>query len=567
LTISGLVVHKVLNHIQAIGLSRLLPRHLLVTFGLLFILLAAFAQIAFVPPALSYFQQRALDERVQAINSFWKAVVDPTTFPSLDETQVFLTRLIEAGYFDGVAVYDAAFDELGVIGERPNLTMSAVRRQDTIVLFDRTKLYYDVYFDPEDTGLSTYLITRVNVAPIFAELDGKSTTFRLYIFALTAMCSLAFITAYFFLISRPLKRLDLAVQQATDEPQRAEKYVTDMMRQDGVGRLASSVDLMFSALSVLHREELGVFNQAQTTSGFGIVHYDDKGQLISVNKALLDMMQVYSEIDFAERDASFVSFMMAQDETRHSVIECASEFAGVHEVTLHGDGNEIRCLMDTQTITNEDGRVLRYTAVFAPIEDVHARLDTSSFELSSLKNRFDALARREMEKKQMLESCLCLLDKAKPFLGPGEDMLPDRVVNQWYEEARSAHLVSGKLEHGLLPRCTGDIPRIRNVFRQAMLAVYARTEAERPTLAIVSEIKGDKAFFKVKDISDQRIGGGLRRKKDVDWQVPLSALRVALYTAGGNFVASSREGEVSSVTFSLKAAAKQEGELQLKKVG
>jgi hypothetical protein len=145
------------------------------------------------------------------------------------------------------------------------------------------------------------------------------------------------------------------------------------------------------------------------------------------------------------------------------------------------------------TIRKKNGAILRQVVTMIDLSKQASYMEYLEAEIARLQTDIAASKRRGIEMRGLFESCLVLLssiDLKTPELAEIVEETPvvrtERLVNTWYAEASKASLVTGRLEHGVLPPVKGEPADVEAVIRQAMLIVYSRSKVETPVITVDS---------------------------------------------------------------------------------
>jgi PAS domain-containing protein len=507
-------------------------------------------------PSVFYWQESAKQETVERIKKNWQSAIDTRTFPDTQELEAIALRFIDLNFIKGATFYNASGEELTTVGERPflNLSMSRVNNQKTYE--SQNTEAFDIHIDPTEIGAAQHIIVRLDTAPMKKNINGRLLNMFLAVLAVVLSSATAILIIIYQFIVKPINTIHSAVKKVSDNPDLADQAMIKSSARNELGELARALDQLFHALSIVHQEELAALEKASEQTNIGILQYDKEGVLLSANPAARAMLNIGAETDLKSFERNI--FLLNHENN--------SELMGIKDLAEHNDfaspcalkvrDGLLSCFISAVTIKNNKDEVMRYVA---NIVDISGPM----MKVASLKGKNDKLQRslnqqhiKEQELKQLLESCLCLL------AGPNsarkaEDFLPDRIVNDWYEEAKAAHLVSGQLEYNVLPWLYGDQSHIRNIFRQAMLLIYTRSVKARPTFYVKAEELPDKKVkFIILDISNKRLGGGAKRSKSIDYKLPLAALQKTLALEQGQLINFKDDLGESMISFTLQSSEK-----------
>ncbi|MCB1507793.1 MAG: hypothetical protein KDI98_03230 [Hyphomicrobiaceae bacterium] len=508
-------------------------------------------------PFSMVWQTQNIEQAADEVRAAFVHATDPATFPSVDDVTRTADRFMRDGLIIGASVLDASGEQLSTVGDRPFLTLDMVRRGGLQTWESADGAALDLYIDPSETGMANPLVARLAMAPIDAATHDRIVKTALAILAIVLGSSMVSVIALNYWIVKPMRKLQGAIMAAVDNPDVADQFKTGLKRRDELGSISRSLDLLFTAVSLLHQEELATLHKQNEESLIGVLQYSGDGKLQAANPAALDMLGFETETELRKADQHMV-IPKNGSTSRKTFLDIEVDTDSLVPVELLGRVRQIAAHVQHIPVRRRDGTVARHFITLIELDRMSRELQSLQERVKKADAKLSKVSAREQETRRVLESCLCLLDTGseKPRVEPA--VMPDRIVNEWYKDAAEANLVSGKLEHGVLPQLEGDPARIREVFRQALLVVYAKTTIERPTMGMEADMPDEKtARFIIRDISKDRIGGGRQVEKSVDWRLPLAALQVALGKCGGQIVDMVPEGAPPRLALTLKASKVQ----------
>jgi hypothetical protein len=165
---------------------------------------------------------------------------------------------------------------------------------------------------------------------------------------------------------------------------------------------------------------------------------------------------------------------------------------GLHMRVVVAAGEEKRCLVEVLPIAKGGRGALRYAAGIVDLstqyDDVR-RLEASTGTLAS---ENEALARSATELRQLLESCLTLLERVPGTANArdsGRGTAAGRdPVHEWFHEASQAGLVEAPARPFGLPELHVPPASARRIFRQALLLASMCGRGAQPRLAVEAEV-------------------------------------------------------------------------------
>jgi PAS domain-containing protein len=486
--------------------------------------------------SMFYWQEKSEQEAIERIKKNWQSAIDTRTFPSVEELEAIALRFIDLNFILGVVIYEESGEEMLTVGQRPFLNLSMVRVNDLKSYTSKNTQALDIFIDPDEVGAAHNIIVRLDTRPIAENISGRMLSMSLAVLAVVLASSTAIVVIIYKKIVKPINKIQYSVRKVIENPDLADQYRLNTEGSNELAELSNALDHLFLSLSKVHQEELAALKKASEQSTIGILHYDQKGGVLSANNAIKTMIQLTDQEDIKAIESDIFTVGSQRDKQNKSIEKLVqgNDFSGFCE--LKAREGHLSCYVNAVTIRNRRNDIMRYVANIVDISGPMMQITDMRNKNMSLKRDLDEQKIREQELKQLLESCLCLLG-AGSKRRQAKDFLPDRIVNDWYEEARAAQLVSGELEHDVLPWVRGDEEHVRNIFRQAMLLVYARSLKTRPTFYVeAKEIDASSVQFSILDISNKRQGGGAKKPKTVDYKLPLAALQKTLAAEQGKLV-------------------------------
>jgi PAS domain-containing protein len=511
------------------------PRHLTLGLGVIVTVAVLITEIVFLVPASYHWHKANESDAIEDVRQAWYHASDPARFLTATDKARLGERMIRDGLILGGTVFDPAGDPLVVFGERPLLNLNMARLSGITRQQSPSSAALDVLLRPEDTGMAHPIVVRLPMAPIEATTLREVRNFGLSVLFIASLTSLLFIAASLFYIVRPLRAINTALRNAVENPNRADSFQTNLSRRDEIGQISRSLGMLLTSVSVSYQEELAAMKAAIECFGYGIIQYDHEGRMIAANPAAKKAFKANTFEDLRSMNPNCAQPLGSARSVPRPLLDVLGDSEAPMLITLHRDDSFFSAMAYVAVIRRPDGSVAHRFAAFMEMDDV---LGNTRKALNRSKKLETDIADAQLEMQEMrrlLESCLCLLDNRQP----GEDeyrdsFLPDRILNSWYSEAKRDGLVSGTLEHGLLPPLSGDTVAIRNVLRQGMLLAYAKAQDEKPVLKVdASRQRDGTILFVIRDVSEARQAHLRPRKKAVDPTLPAAALASALNMAGG----------------------------------
>jgi len=449
---------------------RLRLKHIILTAVLWSIVVA---ELAILLPATFLWHREELQRVETETLRLLKANVDVTTFPTVAETVRIIHRLTTFSEVRGGLVVNALGDELGAFGERPALTLGASRRNGQNAARSPDARFLDVVYPMEATGLAHPVILRLDTREIVPNVITRLVEKAFVVLAVALVAGIVVAILLGIWIVRPVVRLRDAAIAATDNPDNADGYRLKWTRTDELGDAARAFDLLLTAVSIVHQEDLAASQEAIQRSSFAMLTYDASGRLTIANPAALKLFGWDTMEEISRQAASFVRMTTATGEVDMPPIEMmrvndVSQLVQV--VTRRGVK---RCMMNGTVIRKKNGSVLRYAVVLVDMSKQASYVEHLEKEFQRLQAEDAAAKRRIAEMKGLFESCLAILSNAPSApvaqpTPPADDapiVLTDRIVNALYGEAQKSGLVTGRMQHAVLPPVKGDPAAIESVFR------------------------------------------------------------------------------------------------------
>ncbi|MFK7793356.1 MAG: hypothetical protein AB8B88_11895 [Devosiaceae bacterium] len=536
-------------------LARLWPKRLTLGFGVAVCTAVLVTEIIFLIPTSHFWYKSNQVAAIEQVRLAWYHASDPAGFLTADHKARIGQRMAADGLVLGGVVYDSAGEPLAVFGERPILDINIARLSGQSVQQSPHAPALDVHFTPEQTGLSHHMVMRLPTEPIEQATALQLRNFGLSVLFIAGLTAILFILASMFLVIKPLRAINTSLRRAVENPDHADSYQIQMVRGDEIGQISQSLNMLLTSVSVVYQDELASMKRAIDGFDFAIMQFDHSDRLVAGNPKALEMFNQPDFNGLRTMNRNCAQPLGSRGARPRPLVDVLGDTSEPMLLTLHTDTGFFTGMAYGVSITRIDGSTLyRYVAIM----EMDTLMKDSRKALTSAQKADTAMKTANVQTQEMrrlLESCLCLLEQSDA----GSDdfdpsFLPDRILNGWYSEAVRDGLVTGELEHGMLPLLSGDKNAIRNVLRQAMLLAYAHTQAERPVLKVDAITAGEMIEFTILDVSEQRKDvGKTRRQKGVDPTLPQAALIKALSRAGGSFGTVKTNGVVA-VSFSLTAA-------------
>ncbi len=540
-------------------IARLWPKRLTLGFGVAVCTAVLITEMIFLIPAAYVWHKSNEREAIEQVRLAWYHTSDPAAFLTPEHKRRIGQRMIADGLVLGGVVYNSAGEVLTVFGERPTLDLNIARLSGINTQPSPNTEALDVHFEQEATNLAHDLILRLPTAPIQQATYNELRNFALSVLFIAGLTALLFIGASMLLVIRPLRAINTALRNAVENPDFADRYQLHMHRQDEIGQISNSLNMLLTSVSVVYQDELASMRRAIESFGFGILQYDHSDRLVAANPHALEQFGQKSFGALRKMNRNFAQPLARKGAKPRPIVDVLGDNSEPMLLTLHTDGGFFTAMAYCASVKRVDGSVMHRFVAVMEMDTLLQESRNALVDGQKAKASMKAAKVEAQEMRRLLESCLCLMEPAANDAENYEySFLPDRILNGWYAEATSDGLVTGELEHGLLPSLSGNRVAIRKVLRQAMLLAYAYAPSARPVLKVDAVLEGDRVAFSIFDISkDRGARGGPRRKKSVDPTLPQAALLHALGQVGGEYVAAAdgaSQERATTVMFSLKAA-------------
>lgn len=518
-------------------LVKVLPKRLTTGFGAVVCIAVLVTEVMFLIPAAYFWHQSNQADAIEEVRQAWYHASDPAAFLTATQKTRLGERMVRDGLLLGGVVYDGAGEPLAVFGERPVLDMNIARLSGIAVQPSPSSPALDVHLSPQQTGLSHHLIVRLPVGPIEATTVAEVRNFALSVLFIAGFTALLFILASIFLVIKPLRAINDALRHAVENPDGADAFKLKMERRDELGQIATSLNMLLTSVSVVYQDELSAIENAIDGFGFGIIQYDHEGRVVAGNPSAIEMFKVADFNALRKMNRNCAAPLGARKAKPKPILTVLGDTREPILLTIHTEFGYFTAMAYCVSIRRKDGSILRQFAAIMPMDDILHQSRKAITDANKVTEENRKLSVEAQELRRQFEACLCLLEQRDHEPSQIEEaILPDRILNAWYNEALRDDLVSGRLEHGLLPGIRGEPDAVRSVLRQAMLLVYSQTSAERPVLKVEAEHLDEKRMnFIISDKSGGRSGGSGTRKKGIDPTLPRAALLAALAHAGGSF--------------------------------
>jgi PAS domain-containing protein len=378
-------------------------------------------------------------------------------------------------------------------------------------------------------------------------------SFALSVLFIAGFTALLFILASIFLVIKPLRAINESLRQAVDNPDGADAFQLKMRRRDELGQIATSLNMLLTSVSVVYQDELSAIENAIDGFGFGIIQYDHEGRVVAANPAAIEIFKVSDFNALRKMNRNCAAPLGARKAEPQPILSVLGDTREPILLTIHTEFGYFTAMAYCVSIRRNDSSILRQFAAIMPMDDILHSSRKAITDANKVTEHNQKLKIEAREMRRLFESCLSILELSNHEPSQIEEaILPDRILNAWYSEALSDELVSGRLEHGLLPGVRGEPEAVRTVLRQAMLLVYSQTFAERPVLKVEAEHLDEKRIgLTISDKSSQRSINTNMRRKRVDPTLPRAALTAALKHAGGDFGSLEMHEGKAELKFSL----------------
>lgn len=544
------------EHKKGFRLARLLPRRLTLGFGAAVCVAVIITEALFLLPAAYFWHQSNQQDAVEEVRLAWYHSSNPAAFLSAQQKARLGQRMINDGLILGGVVFDGAGEALVVFGERPLLDLNIARLSGVSVQLSPNSPALDVHLTPEQTGLSHHLVVRLPTDPIEEATLVEVRNFGLSVLFIAGVTSVLFIFSSMLLVIKPLRAINQSLRRAIENPNAADGFHLHMERRDEIGQISRSLNMLLTSVSVVYQDELASVKKAIEGFGYGILQYDYEDRLVAANPAALAMFQLPDFNALRKMNRNCAQPLGARRVNPKPLPVVVGESREPMLITIHTESGMFTALAYGTIVRREDGSISHQFVAIMPMDRIMQDTRRAMTSAKKAESRADLMNVQVQEMRRLLEACLCLMAPAPKGDQRIEDaILPDRILNTWYSEALRDNLVSGRLEHGLLPLLEGNPETIRNVLRQSMLLVYAKSTRAKPVLRVDGrEEPGLRAVFTISDVSPDK---GEQRSSSVDDVLPFAALQTALNRGGGSLISVSDQGERAKVVFSLKASTQE----------
>lgn len=544
-------------HSKTSWLAKLWPKRLTLGFGVAVCTAVLITEIIFLIPAGYFWHKSNESKAIEEVRLAWYHASDPAAFLTPEHKTRLGERMIRDGLLLGGVVFDSAGAPLSVFGDRPVLDLNIARLSGMSVQASPNSPAIDVHLSPEETGLSHHMVVRLPTEPIEAETYAQLRNFGFSVLFIAGLTAILFICASMLLVIRPLRAINTALRRAVDNPDRADAYQLNMLRRDEIGQISGSLNMLLTSVSVVFQDELSSLKKANEDFGFGILQYDYDDRLIAANSMAIELFKQDDFDGLRRMNRNCAQALGSRGQRPQPIVDLLGETREPMLLTLHTDTGFFTAMAFCALVKRPDDSVHHRFVAIMPMD---ALLENSRQAITGAQKAKEGQRAATIEAKELrrlLESCLCLLEP--PTQGDEAfeySFLPDRILNDWYQEAARDGLVAGDLEHGFLPPLSGDRSAIRRVLRQAMLLAYSQTKAEKPVLKVDASVKSEgRIRLSIVDVSaDRQDTGAVAREKSVDPTLPRAALQSALKQAGGVFESMEIIDGSVRVAFTLAAA-------------
>lgn len=486
-------------------------------------------EVLVLVPSAYFWRTANQNAAIEEVRSAWYHASHPAVRLEPDDKQVIGQRLVQDGLLLGGIVFDDAGEPLVAFGQRPQLDLNLARLSGVSVQETDNAHAFDVHLAPQQTGLSNHLVVRLPSEPVNQATVTQLRDFAISLLLLVGLSAFMFAVLAWLMFIRPVRAMNSILGRVVDPQAQDTTSRFRSHRPDELGELGRSLDTLLDAVTGVYLEELSTMRGALDELGFAVLQYDETGQVVSINRETQKLFSAADLDEFRRLPTDCVSPVGSKRSEPRPILEVAAVGKPPQLVALHVTTGLVTALLYSAQLKDSGGENKGNFVAIIAIEGLMRDARKALVEAKRIETRNKSLAAEREELKRLLESCLCLLEVGQRRESAKEATLPDRILNGWYNEAASDGLVSGKLEHGLLPKVLGEPEALRSVFRQSMLLVYTKTEAERPFLKVDAELgENDALQIIVSDVSSQRIGKGETRNKSIDSTLPTAALAGAL---------------------------------------
>ncbi len=414
---------------------------------------------------------------------------DTINYPKWQEVVDLGEKLISNSRVRGGTIYTPIGEELNSFGIRPTLTFSGVRAGMGKFYYNENDKLLDVFYKGEELGLTETVVFRVDVKDINIYLNDKvAAEMKLYYYKAGFVLFIATFV-FFFLLIYPMKKLSLRMKALSTYPENADDFKLNWRRADSIGETARYFDAMADRISYLFAEDLAAAEQLLEKSTLAVLQFNPEGELMNLNPAAFILLQVLDEEEAMTQMAE-INIEIKHDKEVETVRLMDLQHLEHMQtmVRIITPSGSKRCLMNTNKIVDKNENIKRFIVTFYDLSKEMDKMDKMEREITHKANEVKASERKRTEGKFLLESCLLIMASMQGGAqsNPEDEisLLPDRILNRWYDEAQKADLVSGRLEHDVLPIVRGTLENIEAVLRQSLCLIHARSLYEAPVLCV-----------------------------------------------------------------------------------
>ncbi len=504
-------------------------------------------------PAYDGLRKSFAAEMRQGTRDLVRTAIDPQEFPNLDRLMAIGDHLVRATDVTG-GVYLSGIGELrGTFGEEPGLKWIEARVHGNAWRLSDDHSRFEMFFPPEATGTPYGLIVERDTGHRWAAALDRAVNALLFLLA--AVVGLAAFVAVFVNrhVQRPLAILRNSVDFALNQPERAQKHLSQIARRDEIGQLSRALDqlLFFTANTV--DDELAAAQAITEKNPHAIMTFSAEGHLLSANAAALRLFSARDVEALARRDPECLFRFGGEPRTAADLVSGGPAF-GPGEIVL--PGSTIPCLIGGDIVRRADGSPLRLFLVFVDVTSLVTDMREQVRQRQGADSEMNAMRDRLQRMRHLFDACLVLLELDNDSAPSGQPvtMSPDHFLDGWLSKAVTAGgMLPGAIAREELPPVMGDPDELRRLFSTVLDAIRLRSPEPTPSLRVLSALKqADQVTITIhtepEDGSEVPCGG-IASGEDVS--LMLAAAAVLARRQGGRLVATSMDDIGNAVIFAL----------------
>ncbi|ODN70913.1 hypothetical protein [Methylobrevis pamukkalensis] len=483
-----------------------------------------------------------------------RSAIDPRYQTKSEEVSRVGSRLVVIDALKGASIFDETGTVLESFGERPHTTFAALRHGVVPAPESPEEARAEFHIAPVVTETPFHLLLRVDTTPMRTIVARNVARLRLAALVISLVAAAVAAMVVQRRIARPARRIAAVLAAAIEHPEAADRQLCAMARSDEIGRMARNIDSFLTQIAAAWRTRVMVADALLSNAPTGLVQVSAGGALLSANPAAERLLALRYGDDGLPLPTNL---RMVDSGERMTLTQCAGALREGSRL-VEALESRVPTFMLADAVKAGSEEAGQSTVILLTDVTSLQRSGQESAERAGLAEReIRERARRQLELKLMLESCLALL--APSPSGPDEHIDPLPLAVNWIRDAQAAGLV-GEADVSLEgPIVSGAAADVEAIVRLGLLSVFAR--AGSTPVRLVVEGKG--INFETAGYTFRAYPPAAAQAHDdgsasaADWQLALAALRTAVKRVRGQVSEFASTEDETSVRVILRGATER----------